>query len=40
MGSLVRNALTRNGAEIALAAVVVLIVGMMIVPLPTWLLTS
>lgn len=38
MGSLVRNALTRNGAEIALAAVVVLIVGMMIVPLPTWLL--
>ena len=38
MAAFVRNALTRNGAEIALAAVVVLIVGMMIVPLPTWLL--
>lgn len=38
MATLVRTALTRHGAEVALAAAVVSIVGMMIVPLPTWLL--
>jgi type III secretion protein V len=38
VATLVRTALTRHSAEVALAAVVVLTVGMMIVPLPTWLL--
>jgi type III secretion protein V len=33
-----RTALTRHGAEVGLAAAVVLTVGMMIVPLPTWVL--
>lgn len=32
------RALFRHGPEVALAAAVVLVVGMMIVPLPTWLL--
>lgn len=36
MASLVPTTLGRRGAEVALATVVVLIVGMMIVPLPTW----
>ncbi|HJL19419.1 MAG TPA: flagellar biosynthesis protein FlhA [Sandaracinaceae bacterium LLY-WYZ-13_1] len=38
MATFARTALTRHTAEVALAAVVVAIVGMMIVPLPTWLL--
>ncbi len=32
------RALSRHGAEVGLAAALVLVVGMMIVPLPTWLL--
>ncbi len=38
MTGAVRTALDRHGAEVGLAAAVVLMVGMMIVPLPTWLL--
>ncbi len=38
VASTVKTALTRHGAEVSLAAAVVLMVGMMIVPLPTWLL--